>query len=52
MNKDTKLQQILAHYFHLIEAKDKVKDPFKVFLENSINGINNYLTAYAKSQKL
>lgn len=49
MNNDPKLQKIFEHYFHLIEVKDKVQDPFKVFVNNSINQINDYLTAYAKS---
>lgn len=51
MDNNSRLQKILSHQLHLMEVKDKVKEPYKVFVQNRISQTNNYLTKFARSQK-
>ena len=52
MNKDPKLQEILAHQLYLMNAKDKgYNDLVKKIIQNQIRNTDEYLTAYAKYKK-
>lgn len=52
MNKDPKLQEILAHQLYLMNAKDKGYNNFvKKIIQNQIRNTDEYLTAYAKYKK-
>ena len=52
MNKDSRLQKILAHQLYLMNAKDKgYNDLVKKIIQNQIRNTDEYLTAYAKYKK-
>lgn len=52
MNKDPKLQEILAHKLYLMNVKDKgYNDLVKKIIQNQIKNTDEYLTAYAKYKK-
>lgn len=52
MNKDPKLQEILAHQLYLMNAKDKgYNDLVKKIIQNQIRNTDEYLTTYAKYKK-
>lgn len=52
MNKDPKLQEILAHQLYLMNVKDKgYNDLVKKIIQNQIRNTDEYLAAYAKYKK-